>query len=350
MTSASTEVLIEVYDSPTYIMDITDPSRFEGLPPELERAGVDLARVSAAGGRRVTDAALAAKLPSQFKLLEVIRDGGVPQQVVLAEPIPRAADVLSVRAARGRIKEGEPYRLTSRISLASPDKLRAAGTGYPTWTLIRYTQLPDEFPQRVRDLAARITAPAVSPYGKAKAIESHLRAMTYDLEIDPPPFGADGVEHFLFTMERGYSEYFASAMAVMLRSVGVPARMVTGYSVGDKVPDKDLYVVRDNHSHGWVEVFFPNYGWITFEPTPGEDLPQAYVPEPLEKVVFVIAGELSGDRLGGALARQWPRCGGHRPASPGRGPPARFHRQCLALAHPHRPGSRRRPQPPGLRA
>ena len=85
--------------------------------------------------------------------------------------------------------------------------------------------------------------------------------MTYDLEIDPPPFGVDGVEHFLFNMQRGYSQYFGSAMAVMLRSVGVPARMVTGYSVGDKIRDQDVYVVKDNHSHGWVEVFFfPVYG------------------------------------------------------------------------------------------
>ncbi|PKB79324.1 MAG: hypothetical protein BZY88_13885 [SAR202 cluster bacterium Io17-Chloro-G9] len=289
VTGSSMDVRIETYESPGYIMDITDPSRFEGLPPMLERAGRDLAKVNAASGRRAADSALAASLPSQFKLLEVRRVDGVAQQVVMAESIPPQPDVLSVRAARGRVTEGEPYRLTSRVSLASPEKLRAAGTNYPTWTLVKYTQLPGDFPQSIRRLATGLTASSVSPYGKTKAIESHLRAMTYDLEIDPPPFGADGVEHFLFTMERGYSEYFASAMAVMLRSVGVPARMVTGYSVGDKIPDHEVYVVRDNHSHGWVEVFFPSYGWVAFEPTPGKDLPLAYIPEPLEREVLLVS-------------------------------------------------------------
>ena len=94
--------------------------------------------------------------------------------------------------------------------------------------------------------------------------------------LEAPPFDADGVDHFLFKRPRGgYSEYFSSAMAVMLRSVGIPARLATGYTMGDKVADQDVYVVRDSHSHGWVEVYFPNYGWIGFEPTPGEALPTA---------------------------------------------------------------------------
>ena len=116
--------------------------------------------------------------------------------------------------------------------------------------------------------------------------------MTYDLEIDPPPYGADGVDHFLFDQRRGYSEYFGSAMVVMLRSVGIPARMVTGYSVGDKLADEDVYLVKDNHSHGWAEVFFPRYGWIPFEPTPGKDLPETFIPTPLETRVIVLDGSI----------------------------------------------------------
>ena len=67
-------------------------------------------------------------------------------------------------------------------------------------------------------------------------------------------------------------------MAVMLRAVGVPARLATGYATGDKVADKDIYLVTDSHSHAWVEVFFPGYGWIPFEPTPGKSLPAVPVP------------------------------------------------------------------------
>jgi hypothetical protein len=83
------------------------------------------------------------------------------------------------------------------------------------------------------------------------------------------------VEHFLFTLREGYSEYFGSAMTVLLRSVGVPARLATGYTTGDKVEGEDLYLVTDSHSHAWVEVYFPDYGWISFEPTKGRTLPEA---------------------------------------------------------------------------
>ena len=156
---ASRDVQIETYDSPTYIMNITDPSKFDGLPPMLERAGRDLSRVNAASGLGATDTALAAKfyLPSS-NCWEVRRDAGITQQVVLAEAIPPQPDVLSLRSSPGRVKEGEGYRLTSRVSLASPASLRAAGTNYPTWTLVKYTQLPAEFPIKVRELAARLTA------------------------------------------------------------------------------------------------------------------------------------------------------------------------------------------------
>jgi len=130
----------------------------------------------------------------------------------------------------------------------------------------------------VRDLAAQVTARATTPYDKAKAIEGYLSTLRYTFRIEPPPFQSHGVDHFLFTLRGGYSEYFASAMAVMLRSVGVPARLATGYSTGDKVADKDIYLVTDSHSHGWVEVFFPEYGWIPFEPTPGKSIPQVGAP------------------------------------------------------------------------
>jgi hypothetical protein len=97
--------------------------------------------------------------------------------------------------------------------------------------------------------------------------------------VEPPPFDADGVDHFLFEQKKGYSEYFASAMTVMLRSVDIPARMVTGYTTGNKVIDQDIYVVLDSNSHGWLEVYMPNYGWISYEATPGRAIPVAVQPE-----------------------------------------------------------------------
>ena len=105
------------------------------------------------------------------------------------------------------------------------------------------------------------------------AIEAYLKGLTYDLEVDPPPFHADGVDHFLFEQQRGYSEYFASSMVVMLRSLGIPARVAVGYTTGQELDDPGIYAVTDSNSHAWVEVYFPGHSWIPFEPTPGAALP-----------------------------------------------------------------------------
>ena len=288
VTGASRAIEIETYDSPIYVVDIAAAAEAAGLPPMLHGAAQGVADLLAETGGRATDHAIAGKLLEHFSLLEVLREGGIAQQLVLAEEIQIEPDVLSVRSSKGKIAAGDPYLITSQVSVAAPESLRTAGTDYPTWASVRYTQLPSSLPLRVRELAVILTEDADNPYDKAKAIETYLRGMTYDLEIDPPPFGADGVDYFLFESKKGYSEYFGSAMAVLLRSVDIPARMISGYSVGEKVPDEDIYIVRDNHSHGWVEVFFPGYGWIPFEPTPGRDLPRNYVPDQSETPVVVL--------------------------------------------------------------
>ena len=163
-------------------------------------------------------------------------------------------------------------------------------TALPSWVLARYTQLPPEFPEKIRDLTKNITLGFVTQFDKTKAIETYLREnLTYNLRIQPPPYNVDGVAHFLFSTQEGYSEYFASAMTVMLRTQGIPARLVTGYSVGDKLPEDDIYLVRDKHSHAWVEVFFAQYGWIPFEPTPGAQIPLVTTPSSEPKLN--VAGE-----------------------------------------------------------
>ena len=138
---------------------------------------------------------------------------------------------------------------------------------------------------RVRSLADNVVGSIESPYDKANAIENYLRGnYPYNLRVEPPPFDKDGVDHFLFTLKEGYSEYFGSSMSVLLRTVGVPARLAVGYTTGDRIGDQDVFAVTDSHSHAWVEVYFPGFGWIPFEPTPGEALPSVYQPgvEPLE--------------------------------------------------------------------
>ena len=125
-------------------------------------------------------------------------------------------------------------------------------------------------PQRVRDLAESVTQGAETPLDKAQAIQEYLRGpdFTYSQEIEAPPVDADGVDHFLFDTQTGYSDYFASSMAVMLRAVGVPSRLAAGYAPGEYHEESGLRLIRDSDSHGWVQVYFPEYGWIDFEPTP----------------------------------------------------------------------------------
>jgi hypothetical protein len=132
----------------------------------------------------------------------------------------------------------------------------------------RYLQLPDSLPQRVRLLAEQITAEREAPYDKAKAVEGYLRTITYNEEIRRPSPGQDGVDYFLFEAREGYCSYYASAMVVMLRAVGIPARYVEGYSRGQA--EEGVYHLLESDGHAWPEVYFPGYGWTEFEPTAGE--------------------------------------------------------------------------------
>ena len=114
-----------------------------------------------------------------------------------------------------------------------------------------------------------MTRRARTPYDKVQAIDDYLSNLTYSTEIDKPPEGADGVEYFLFTQKSGFCLYFASAMAVMLRSVDVPARLAVGYLPGDPGEKPGEYILRDKQYHAWVQVYFPGHGWVDVEATPG---------------------------------------------------------------------------------
>ena len=298
--TSDTSLKIETYDSATYTLELTGdsagPGTADALPFGVAEVASAIRSLADQSNGAVGDGALRAALPPDIRLTAVSRDDGAVRQVQLTETLPVPPDVLSLRSAGGKLDEGETYTLTSALSVASAEALRDAGTEYPAWVMNRYVQLPDELPQRVRDLAAELTVGADTPYDKAKAVEEYLRTIPYTTTIEPPPFDADGVDHFLFTLGTGYSEYYASAMAVMLRSVNIPARLVTGYNAGNQVPDQEAYVIVDSNAHGWVEVFFPRYGWISFEPTSGRYLPAPYQPLLQEETNQPTGGGGEGDR------------------------------------------------------
>ena len=277
---ANRDVRVETFDSPRYVIDPNLDSETDLLPSAL-RLAVDGLRDAVSADAFAAAETVAGALPTSFVLESIERDpsGGVVNAVI-GEIVPSEPDVLAVRAAGGAAEAGEPYQLTASVSSAGPEELRTAGEEYAPWLWSRYTQLPPDMPPRVAELARSITGGAETPYDKAVAIEQYLKSSyTYNLAIDPPPFGADGVDYFLFESGQGYSEYFGSAMTVLMRSLGVPARMTTGYTTGNLADGSHIYVVTDRHSHGWTEVFFPGYGWIPFEPTPGRAIPVAIPPE-----------------------------------------------------------------------
>ncbi|CAA9488428.1 MAG: FIG001454: Transglutaminase-like enzymes, putative cysteine proteases [uncultured Rubrobacteraceae bacterium] len=170
------------------------------------------------------------------------------------------------------IPEGSTYSVISQVPNASPDALRAAGTAYPEPVTEKYLGLPEGGQERTRELAREITKDATNPYDAVIALNEHLKNnYPYDLSIAPQREEMDAVEYFLFEEGRGYCEQFSSSLAVMARSLGIPARIATGYVPGEYNPFTGLYEVRASDAHAWVEVYFPGQGWSTFDPTPGFD-------------------------------------------------------------------------------
>ncbi len=159
------------------------------------------------------------------------------------------------------------YYGLSRLPEFPLNKLRAAGTDYPSEITESYLQVP-QLDSRIPELARTITANAATPADKAIALETYLRSKyNYTLDLAGKP-GKDPLAHFLFETRAGHCEYFASAMAVMLRTLGIPSREVNGFLPGEYNSLGGDYIVRASDAHSWVEAYFPGNGWVVFDPTP----------------------------------------------------------------------------------
>lgn len=233
---------------------------------------------------------------------------GVPQQTIFwpGEPV-RADQATLLRSdafgigtfavegayATAALRPGSKYTVQAADTLATEDDLRQAGSVYPADILRRTSLLAAGVPRpgtvglEVSDLTRRVAVGA-SFYDQVKSIETYLRTQErYQLKINPPPAGTDPVSYFLLTSHVGYCEYFASAMGEMVRSLGVPVRLVSGYGPGSATSKADVGVnfvhevnsgltvntIRASDAHTWVEVYFPTYGWVPFEPTPDPAYP-----------------------------------------------------------------------------
>ncbi|MHB8612840.1 MAG: transglutaminase domain-containing protein [Candidatus Dormibacteraceae bacterium] len=178
------------------------------------------------------------------------------------------------------------YVATVEYSSATDAALQGAGTDYPSW-LQQFSTLPasgyrtTDVLNQIHDLAKNVVnaAGATNPYDQATAIQNYLRDpqhYTYTLTPPQPPPGVDRLSFFLFQSHQGYCEFFATAMADMLRSLGIPTRLVNGFGPGTFDATTNSFVVRGEDAHTWVESYFPTYGWIPFEPTP--DTGGGYMP------------------------------------------------------------------------
>jgi len=181
----------------------------------------------------------------------------------------------------GRHEQGRiSYRVYSDTSQPDEEVLRADASIYPD-DFGRYLQLPPRLDPRIDRLAQDVIARAQARnhYDQARAIESYLRTefgYTLDLKMGKQ----DPLADFLFRVREGHCEYFATAMAVMLRTQGIATRVINGFQTGTYNDAADAYIVTQREAHSWVEVYFPETGaWVTFDPTPA-------------------AGRLSGDSAG----------------------------------------------------
>jgi transglutaminase-like putative cysteine protease len=212
----------------------------------------------------------------------------------IAEENADGLDGVSI-IAETSIYQDEKLEAEALVSVPAKADLEAAGTEYPEWVVARYLQLPENLPQRIRDLAVEITDGIESPFEQAQAVTRYLREnMKYSQTVEPAPEGEDPIAWFLFESRQGFCNYYASAEVLMLRSLGIPARMTAGFAQGDVQDGPNTFVVQLKHAHAWPEVYFPGIGWVEFEPTVSRIPPEIYYEEIVDDVLdFYILDGLS---------------------------------------------------------
>ena len=345
---ANKDTRVDTLASVEFSVDFAEPDRFMGT--DLEPALAAIGDRIAAGNADPEDDVdvpsadeVASYVPVQYTLVDVDVDSktGAPTGLLLRSA-PEETDVLSLRPAQRRVRAGFTYQITGTVSGANEEALAAAGRDYPLWVSETFLQLPDYDEEQLGNLTDLLHTIARSfqlgpdplredrgynPYAIAAAIETYLRSAPaidedgrvvrdddgepvplYPLttEIELPPAKSDAVYWFLFeNLEDGrpiggYYDYHASSMAVLLRTAGVPARIVTGFvlSVNNFDDRTQNYIVRGHDAYAWVEVYFPEYGWVDFDPTPSTSADEA---------LASIAGGAGGGRRIAAQRLATPR-------------------------------------------
>ncbi|MEE8603613.1 transglutaminase TgpA family protein [Euzebya tangerina] len=255
-------VVFDLYDDGVWGRSAEEPAPVQGLPVRL-----DAPRSSLSETTRVTQTIeLLRPTPN------LIFSAADPVEVWTAAQSATPWDDGTVTTLI-EMDVGTIYSVVSEVDVTAREQLRSQPFDYaasvPT-ALDRWTQLPDTVPQRVHDLAAQLmaSAPRQTPYSIAETMQDYIgEEIRYSLDGPITPEDADPADHILFDSQVGWCEPIATSMVVMLRSVGIPARFVTGFQPGERQILSGQYIVRASNAHAWVEVFVPNHGWVAFDPT-----------------------------------------------------------------------------------
>ncbi len=223
-----------------------------------------------------------------------------PVEVDLAENPDGTVDVAALHA-KPPVGAGQTYLVRSSISAVTVAQLREAGTDYPDWVMDRYLEVPAAITPRTRALAEGIAEGSENPYETASAVTRYLRDTIRYSEVitGTPSPDQDPLDWFLFDVKVGFCNYYASSEVILLRLLGIPARLAVGFGAGERQVGTNTYLVYERNAHAWPEVYFPGFGWIEFEPTVSED--------PLIRPLGDVGAEDEGDSVppGGDTEDRW---------------------------------------------
>jgi transglutaminase-like putative cysteine protease len=239
-----------------------DPEAEKILPEDF-----DIAYPEWAVGRTITYT-----VTNQLDRMINLYAPGVPIQVdrqieAVLQPLNETETDLIALIAEPNLRKADTYQVTSRVVIPTAEELRASSTDYPDW-LQPYLELPPDFSPDIIALASKITEGLDTNFDKTQAVTRYLRyTIEYTRTLPPVPEGVDPLEWFLFDSQTGFCNYYATSEILMLRSLGIPARLSVGYAEGEYDSETNSYTVRKQDSHAWPEVYFVGYGWTIFEPT-----------------------------------------------------------------------------------
>ncbi len=220
-----------------------------------------------ADGRQEGDFEFTFQLPAQTQLYAPSQPVWINQPgSILVTPVDSNSYDLLSWDANSPVESGGRYEVRSEIADPTIDAMRSASTDYPQWITSRYLEIPENIRPEIQSLAEQVTIGQSNPYDKATAITGYLRAnLQYQTTLPAPPSGQDPVLWVLLSYKKAFCTYYASAEVLMLRSIGIPARLAVGYAQGKL--QNDTYIVRQLDTHAWPEVYFSGTGWVEFEPT-----------------------------------------------------------------------------------